>query len=190
MVLCGISNRFRLLSPSLSQVIHALLTRSPLRQKPKSLPPFDLHVLSTPPAFVLSQDQTLELKSWWAFLLAHLLIFSAGLPARDNFRRPCVYHYPVDRRSSQNYFFTFCSVSLYGFQGTMLSVPLFASLRQLRYYITPLPLCQHFFRSLDFLVYFPFFPLFHSLFCTFRFILQINILRFLRNIFCFFIILS
>ena len=118
-------------------------------------------------------------------MLAHLLFRSAGLPARDNFRRPCVYHYPVDRRSSQNYFFTFCSVSLYGFQGTMLSVQLFASLRQLRYYITPLPLCQHFFRSLDFLDYFPFFPLFHSLFCTFLFILQINILRFLRNIFCF-----
>ena len=109
-------------------------------------------------------------------MLAHLLFRSAGLPARDNFRRPCVYHYPVDRRSSQNYFFTFCSVSLYGFQGTMLSVQLFASLRQLRYYITPLPLCQHFFRSLDFLDYFPFFPLFHSLFCTFRSILQINIL--------------
>ena len=32
---------------------------------------------------------------------------------------------------------------------------------------------------------FSFFPLFHSLFCTFRSILQINILRFLRNIFCF-----
>ena len=109
-------------------------------------------------------------------MLAHLLFRSAGLPARDNFRRPCVYHYPVDRRSSQNYFFTFCSVSLYGFQGTMLSVPLFASVRQLRYYITPLPLCQHFFRSLDSLDYFPFFPLFHSLFCTFRSILQINIL--------------
>ena len=29
------------------------------------------------------------------------------------------------------------------------------------------------------------FPLFHSLFCTFRFILQINILRFLQNIFCY-----
>ena len=118
-------------------------------------------------------------------MLAHLLFRSAGLPARDNFRRPCVYHYPVDRRSSQNYFFTFCSVSLYGFQGTMLSVQLFASLRQLRYYITPASLCQHFFRPLDSLDHFPFFPLFHSLFCTFRSILQINILRFLRNIFCF-----
>ena len=59
-VLCGISNRFRLLSPSKRQVAHALLTRSPLSKSPKNLTPFDLHVLGTPPAFVLSQDQTLE----------------------------------------------------------------------------------------------------------------------------------
>ena len=59
-VLCGISNRFRLLSPSKGQVAHALLTRSPLSIIHA---PFDLHVLGTPPAFVLSQDQTLELKS-------------------------------------------------------------------------------------------------------------------------------
>ena len=62
-VLCGISSRFQLLSPSLSQVAHALLTRSPLSRGPKPPSPFDLHVLGTPPAFVLSQDQTLELKS-------------------------------------------------------------------------------------------------------------------------------
>ena len=37
---------------------HALLTRPPLRPKPS----LDLHVLSLPPAFVLSQDQTLKLK--------------------------------------------------------------------------------------------------------------------------------
>ena len=59
-VLCGISSCFRLLSPSKSQVAHALLTRSPLSKKPKLFTPFDLHVLGTPPAFVLSQDQTLE----------------------------------------------------------------------------------------------------------------------------------
>ena len=47
------------------QVTHALLTRPPLshflfrRRKNAS---FDLHVLSTPPAFILSQDQTLILK--------------------------------------------------------------------------------------------------------------------------------
>ena len=59
-VLCGISNRFRLLSPSKRQVAHALLTRSPLSTTPKNHTPFDLHVLGMPPAFVLSQDQTLN----------------------------------------------------------------------------------------------------------------------------------
>ena len=56
---CGISSRFQLLSPSERQVAHALLTRPPLTLPPKEDRPFDLHVLSTPPAFVLSQDQTL-----------------------------------------------------------------------------------------------------------------------------------
>ena len=37
---------------------HALLTRPPLHPKM----PFDLHVLGLPPAFILSQDQTLKLK--------------------------------------------------------------------------------------------------------------------------------
>ena len=58
--LCGISSRFQLLSPTGRQVPHALLTRSPLSRKPKLSTPFDLHVLGTPPAFVLSQDQTLK----------------------------------------------------------------------------------------------------------------------------------
>ena len=58
-VLCGISNCFQLLSPSLRQIAHALLTRPPLECQPKPTSSFDLHVLSTPPAFVLSQDQTL-----------------------------------------------------------------------------------------------------------------------------------
>ena len=60
MTLCGISSRFQLLSPTERQVPHALLTRSPLSKKPKLFTPFDLHVLGTPPAFVLSQDQTLK----------------------------------------------------------------------------------------------------------------------------------
>ena len=59
-VLCGISSRFQLLSPTERQVSHALLTRSPLSKSPKRFTPFDLHVLGTPPAFVLSQDQTLK----------------------------------------------------------------------------------------------------------------------------------
>ena len=63
--LCGISSRFQLLSPILGQVPHVLLTRSPLSYPgvhPKTsakIAPFDLHVLGAPPAFVLSQDQTL-----------------------------------------------------------------------------------------------------------------------------------
>ena len=49
----------------MGQVGHALLTRSPLSPPSKARwIPFDLHVLSTPPAFILSQDQTLMLKSF------------------------------------------------------------------------------------------------------------------------------
>ena len=40
---------------------HALLTRAPLSTTPKDGFTFDLHVLGMPPAFVLSQDQTLML---------------------------------------------------------------------------------------------------------------------------------
>ena len=59
----GIRPSFPGLSRSLGQVAHVILTRSPLDLFPKEKAPFDLHVLSTPPAFVLSQDQTLHRKS-------------------------------------------------------------------------------------------------------------------------------
>ena len=55
--ICGISNPFGLLSPAERQVCYVLLTRSPLY----IAIPFDLHVLGTPPAFILSQDQTLRI---------------------------------------------------------------------------------------------------------------------------------
>jgi hypothetical protein len=59
----GISSAFALLSRTPGNVTHVLLTRAPLYSW-ILLPifPLDLHVLSTPPAFVLSQDQTLHLK--------------------------------------------------------------------------------------------------------------------------------
>ena len=63
MVLSGIRPSFPSLSRSAGQITHVLLTRSPLEhphQKMMRAFPFDLHVLSTPPAFVLSQDQTLQ----------------------------------------------------------------------------------------------------------------------------------
>ena len=65
MVLSGIRPSFPSLSRSAGQITHVLLTRSPLEhphQKMMRAFPFDLHVLSTPPAFVLSQDQTLQKK--------------------------------------------------------------------------------------------------------------------------------
>ena len=51
-----------MLSPSIRQVFHALLTRPPLTYNSLGfvISPFDLHVLGTPPAFILSQDQTLN----------------------------------------------------------------------------------------------------------------------------------
>ena len=62
MVLSGISPSFPGLSQTRGQITHALLTRAPLVYPPKGALPYDLHVLSTPPAFVLSQDQTLQFK--------------------------------------------------------------------------------------------------------------------------------
>ena len=56
MTVCGITRPLGRLSPTSRQVAHVLRTRSPVALAG----PRDLHVLSTPPAFVLSQDQTLQ----------------------------------------------------------------------------------------------------------------------------------
>ena len=61
-ILCGISQNFSWLSPTKRQITYVLLTRAPLYSH-RSAFSFDLHVLSMPPAFVLSQDQTLKLNS-------------------------------------------------------------------------------------------------------------------------------
>ena len=58
---CGITRPLGRLSPRRRKVAHVLRTRSPV----VLADPRDLHVLSTPPAFVLSQDQTLQ----WSLLL-------------------------------------------------------------------------------------------------------------------------
>ena len=81
MVLSGISSRFRLLSLCKRQVAHVLLTRSPLNKiesiATANLIPFDLHVLGMPPAFVLSQDQTLK------FNLGFPQLFQAALKTHN-----------------------------------------------------------------------------------------------------------
>jgi hypothetical protein len=62
-MLSGIRPPFGSLSRALRQVAHVLRTRSPLYSPHRSGTfSYDLHVLSTPPAFVLSQDQTLRRK--------------------------------------------------------------------------------------------------------------------------------
>ena len=99
-MLCGISTPFGVLFPTARQVTHALLTRPPLRHSIHStveaqrffilsnflashlhhsvnrVSPFDLHVLGAPPAFVLSQDQTLE-KLYLNTLSSVKIIFQA-----------------------------------------------------------------------------------------------------------------
>jgi hypothetical protein len=60
MRLSGINPGFPGLSQCRGQVTHVLLTRSPLSPGPKPWFSLDLHVLGAPPAFVLSQDQTLR----------------------------------------------------------------------------------------------------------------------------------
>ena len=62
LLVSSIRRRFQRLSQSQGQVAHVLLTRSPLIHPASWASPFDLHVLSTPPAFILSQDQTLHKK--------------------------------------------------------------------------------------------------------------------------------
>ena len=55
---CGLTHHFWWLSPTSGQITHVFLTRPP-RDHPK-VAPFDLHALGTPPALLLSQDQTLH----------------------------------------------------------------------------------------------------------------------------------
>ena len=62
LIICGINSPFGELSPTSRQIAHVLRTLTPLdilNIATKNIP-FDLHVLSTPPAFVLSQNQTLR----------------------------------------------------------------------------------------------------------------------------------
>ena len=78
LVTCGINPPFGGLSPISGQVAHVLLTLAPLTRQciATRSDPFDLHVLSTPPAFVLSQNQTLRkiLLSWGGLLRPELQI--------------------------------------------------------------------------------------------------------------------
>ena len=68
------------MSRSKGQVGHVLLTRSPLHVRPRAVSSFDLHVLGTPPAFILSQDQTLRLRGGNRFPLSPILVSALARP--------------------------------------------------------------------------------------------------------------
>ena len=82
-----IIRRFHRLSARRGLVAYALRTRPPLSPIPKDRIPCDLHVLGLPPAFILSQDQTLRCN------IALLLLFRLKgrlyfLPATATPKRP------------------------------------------------------------------------------------------------------
>ena len=95
------------------QVTHALLTRPPLSQSSvRKLPTasFDLHVLGTPPAFILSQDQTLMLKFIPVQNLAWLVLNRSTVVFR--FCSECSHSWPITKGHFYKNFqgFTYCSV--------------------------------------------------------------------------------
>src|SRR5204863_543997 len=81
----GISPSFLGLSRSSGQVSHVLLTRSRLCPRASPGSSLHLHVLSTPPAFVLSQDQTLREE----LLIESVSTHTRGRPVHK--RRPGVH---------------------------------------------------------------------------------------------------
>ena len=85
-VLSGISPPFERLSRSQGQVTHVLLTRTPLYQSLRTFS-FDLHVLGTPPAFALSQDQTLQFNPSLS-LGIHRKASQSSLTPLFSFQRP------------------------------------------------------------------------------------------------------
>ena len=74
---CGVSHPFEWLSPCMRQVAYALRTRPPVATYciATALLPLDLHVLSLPLAFILSQDQTLH-----CIILSSLILNSVIQP--------------------------------------------------------------------------------------------------------------
>ena len=79
-ILWGINPPFDGLSPCKGQVAYALLTRAPVSSI--ATIPLDLHVLSLPLAFILSQDQTLRCIENFKYILEPqaLLLFLLIIP--------------------------------------------------------------------------------------------------------------
>ncbi len=143
MVSCGISTTFAVLSPNRGKVAHALLTRPPLKHIPsrpkpfQNMSPLDLHVLGTPPAFVLSQDQTLTFNPFPYLNSSASPQALAQFPASESrkslsFGIICLFFLA----------FLFVSVSFSRFAARSSSRS-----KELVYHTKCLPICQHFFQN-------------------------------------------
>ena len=131
-VICGISTNFSVLSPRYRQVARALLTRPPLSLGASSQTPLDLHVLSTPPAFVLSQNQTLKFNDLKPRdkLSTALTNFAclAFCQLNDCFKVHISYFKDFDRNFQNNYYFViFPSIQFlsYSHQQRLMCCPSF-----------------------------------------------------------------
>ena len=83
-ILWGINPLFSGLSPCKGQVAYALLTRAPVSYI--AILPLDLHVLSLPLAFILSQDQTLRcIENFKKILFLLTSGYCAGSYSSDSF---------------------------------------------------------------------------------------------------------
>jgi hypothetical protein len=93
---------------------------------------FDLHVLSTPPAFVLSQDQTLQFYITETFYSVHSLLtyflVKSSVCLLFSFQRPAFYSCPPfraegeDNKSSSQCQSFYCSLSLFRSTAASLSL--------------------------------------------------------------------
>ena len=135
--LCGISSHFWLLSPCIRQVTHALLTRPPLSHIKRTRrivlhASFDLHVLSTPPAFILSQDQTLvknlwskwrlamsSIEDWWPNIISQRLIVILLLPFFKTIFT-VFWKSSIKKMFAENYFEIFRDGLWFSFQSSFL----------------------------------------------------------------------
>ena len=131
--------------PTKGQVTHALLTRPPLSSSiftPKGSnkrTPFDLHVLGMPPAFVLSQDQTLHKIYFRVFSSFTYLLALFPFPKKLFELSESALSVSSDSVFSIIWFVRF--IQLFNFQRAC------AVSRQLLYIITsPFP-CQHLFSN-------------------------------------------
>ena len=103
---CGINSPFGELSPTSRQIAHVLRTLTPLNIIciATNNIPFDLHVLSTPPAFVLSQNQTLREKRMRQLSLKVCVEQLLRLPTKSDCSYLLITSIPKDRQLSQGLF--------------------------------------------------------------------------------------